>query len=150
MDKDASVGFYHCISRIVDRNFVLGDLEKEHFVKLMRAYEAFCGVRIITFCIMTNHFHILVEVPRRPVADQLPSDQQLIYLLKTAGCSYGAATLAQRLQNCHRSLQNVPPAVESKCTTPGRWFSRLGGLLLARTGCLVLRRYAAAACCCSP
>jgi hypothetical protein len=35
---------------------------------------------------------------------------------------------------CHRSLQNVPPAVESKCTTPGRWFLSLGGLLLARTG----------------
>ena len=58
MDKDAPLAFYHCVSRIVDRNFVLGDLEKEHFVKLMRAYETFCGVRVITFCIMTNDFHI--------------------------------------------------------------------------------------------
>ena len=53
--------------------------------------------------------------------------------------------------NCHRSLQNVPPAVESKCTTPGRWFSRLGGLPLARTARVFLKWDAATACLgCSP
>jgi hypothetical protein len=52
---------------------------------------------------------------------------------------------------CHRSLQNVPPAVESKCTTPGRWFSRLGGLPLARTARGFLKWDAATACLgCSP
>ena len=35
--------------------------------------------------------------------------------------------------DCHRSLQNVPPAVESKRTTPNRWFPELGGFPLART-----------------
>jgi hypothetical protein len=55
------------------------------------------------------------------------------------------------LCNCHRSLQNVPPAVESKCTTPGRWFSRLGGLPLARTARFFLKWHAATACLgCSP
>ena len=106
MDQNAPVAFYHCISRIVDRNFVLGDLEKECFVKFMRAYEAFCGIKIITFCIMTNHFHILVEVPRRPPDEHLPSDQQLVHLLKLAGCSYGASTLAQRLEWLRTSDQH--------------------------------------------
>ena len=40
------VAHYHCVSRVVDRNFVLGELEKESFVKLMRRYETYCGVRI--------------------------------------------------------------------------------------------------------
>ncbi|MCK5924075.1 MAG: transposase, partial [Methylococcales bacterium] len=40
-----------------------GDVEKEQFVRLMRLYEAFCGVRVLSFCVMSNHFHILVEVP---------------------------------------------------------------------------------------
>lgn len=31
----------------------------------MRLYERFCGVRILTFCVMSNHFHLLVEVPPR-------------------------------------------------------------------------------------
>jgi hypothetical protein len=54
---------YHCISRVVNREFVFGDVEREQFVQFMREYEAFCGVRVLTYCILSNHFHILVEVP---------------------------------------------------------------------------------------
>jgi hypothetical protein len=32
----------------------------------MREYERFCGVHVVTYCIMSNYFHILVEVPERP------------------------------------------------------------------------------------
>ena len=37
----------------------------------------------------------------------------------------------------HRALGNVPPVVELKCASPGRWFSRLGRFLLARTAQVV-------------
>jgi REP element-mobilizing transposase RayT len=30
---------------------------------MMREYEDFCGVRVLSYCIMSNHFHLLVEVP---------------------------------------------------------------------------------------
>ena len=33
---------YHCVSRVVNRERVLGTREKEHFVTLLRAYERFC------------------------------------------------------------------------------------------------------------
>jgi putative transposase len=29
----------------------------------MRLYEAFCGVRVLSYWVMSNHFHLLVEVP---------------------------------------------------------------------------------------
>ena len=57
---------YHCISRVVDRRFVLGEAEKEQFVAYMRLYERFCEVRVLAFCVMSNHFHILLEVPMAP------------------------------------------------------------------------------------
>ena len=57
---------YHCISRVVDRQFVLGTPEKEKFVDYMRAYERFCQVRVLGFSVMTNHFHILLEIPSPP------------------------------------------------------------------------------------
>jgi REP element-mobilizing transposase RayT len=57
---------YHCLSRVVDRRFVLGDGEREQFVHYMRTYERFCGVRVLAFCVMSNHFHILLEVPAAP------------------------------------------------------------------------------------
>ena len=57
---------YHVVSRVVDRRMVLGGGEKEVFVRYMREYEEFCMVRILTHCVMTNHFHILVEIPKAP------------------------------------------------------------------------------------
>jgi putative transposase len=57
---------YHVISRVVGREFVLGDAEREQFVAYMRVYERFCGLRVLTFCVMSNHFHILLEVPSPP------------------------------------------------------------------------------------
>ncbi len=59
------VGCYHVVSRIVDRTFRMDDREKEIFRGMMRRAEAFCGVRVLTYAILSNHFHLLVEVPER-------------------------------------------------------------------------------------
>ena len=77
-DENTLIAHYHCISRVVDRRFALGDEEKEHFLRLMRGYEVFCGVKVVSFCCMSNHFHILVEVPRRPPPEGLPDEKQLV------------------------------------------------------------------------
>jgi putative transposase len=73
---------YHCISRVLEQKFVLDTNEKEIFVAVMRAQEAFSGVRVLTYCIMDNHFHILVEVPNRPIvrpgAEELLARQALV------------------------------------------------------------------------
>lgn len=61
--KGTGGDFYHCISRIIERRFVLQETEKERFHSLMRDCEAFAGVRIVTFALMSNHIHLLVEVP---------------------------------------------------------------------------------------
>ena len=57
---------YHCVSRVVDRQRVFGPAEKEQFAYFMRIYEKFCQVRILTYCVMSNHIHILVEIPEVP------------------------------------------------------------------------------------
>ncbi len=78
---DLPVAFYHCLSRVVNRDFVLGDVEREKFVELLRQYEAFCQVRVVTYCVMSNHFHVLLEVPQRPAEVEL-SDEDLLQRLK--------------------------------------------------------------------
>lgn len=57
---------YHCISRVVDRRFVFDVHERDVFRKVMRQVEAFSGVRVLAWTILSNHFHVLVEVPPRP------------------------------------------------------------------------------------
>ena len=95
---EGRVGYYHCISRVINRAFALGEEEKEHLVKLMRRYEAFCGVKVVTYCVMSNHFHILLQVPVRPAPDRLPTDEELVSLVRKAKDSYGSVTLKQELE----------------------------------------------------
>ena len=57
---------YHCVSRVVDRNFVFGTHERDVFRKILRQVEAFSGVRVLTWTILSNHFHVLLEVPPPP------------------------------------------------------------------------------------
>jgi putative transposase len=64
-----SLSYYHVTSRIVDRRYILEAAEREELIKQMRRYEALGGLRVVTYCIMSNHFHILVEVPPRAVVD---------------------------------------------------------------------------------
>jgi REP element-mobilizing transposase RayT len=78
--KSEGPGFYHCISRVIERRFILQDREKEVFCALMRKTEAFCGVRILTYSVLSNHFHVLVYVPER---EDL-SDAELISHTKNA------------------------------------------------------------------
>ena len=62
---------YHVISRVVDRRFVFGVREKNYFRFWMRRLEEFCGVQVVTFCLMSNHFHLLVRVADRERVEPL-------------------------------------------------------------------------------
>jgi len=75
---------YHVVSRIVDRNFRLDDAEKEIFRKMMRKAEAFSGVHVLTYAVMSSHFHLLVEVSERGDVDEAE-------LLRRMTALYGAA-----------------------------------------------------------
>ena len=83
---------YHCLSRVVDRQRVLGPVEREMFTMLMRRYELFCQVRVLTHSVMSNHFHILLEVPAPPPQRGRDwSDQRLLAHL---GCLYSKEKVA--------------------------------------------------------
>jgi len=61
--KEDADAVYHCIGRIVGGEFLLGDSEKETLRIMLHQNAAFAGVKIITHCVMSNHFHLLVRVP---------------------------------------------------------------------------------------
>jgi putative transposase len=74
--KGQGQSFYHCVSRVVDGRFLFqtqspGSVEAEHFVHLMRRLEKACCVEVLTYALMSNHFHILCKVPeQRSLSDQ--------------------------------------------------------------------------------
>lgn len=69
-----SSAYYHCISRVAGREFLLGEAEKEHFVRLMRQQEGFCRVRVVSYCVLDNHFHLLLEEPSGSFEDMSDRD----------------------------------------------------------------------------
>lgn len=79
-DSETKPTIYHVISRVVDRRFVFGAEEKEQFRTLMRMTENFSGCRVLSYCLMSNHFHLLLEVPPRP--SQGLSDEDLLKRLE--------------------------------------------------------------------
>jgi putative transposase len=54
---------FHVVSRVCGQSFLLTDVEKEGFRDLLRRVAGFCGVEVITFALLDNHFHLLIEVP---------------------------------------------------------------------------------------
>jgi len=90
--KAEGVGCYHVVSRIVDRTFRLDDAEKAIFRGTVRRAEAFCGVRVLTYAIMANHFHLLVEVPERTEVDESELVRRMTILY---GKAYAANAVRQ-------------------------------------------------------
>ena len=62
------LAIYHVTSRVVHRQRLFSPEAKEEFRKFMRMYERFSGCRVLSYCVMTNHFHLLLEVPPLPAA----------------------------------------------------------------------------------
>jgi REP element-mobilizing transposase RayT len=58
-------GLYHVVSRVVDRRKVFGELEKKRFRELLQAYAEFSGISVVAWCVMGNHFHLLLDVPAK-------------------------------------------------------------------------------------
>ncbi len=61
---------YHCVTRTVNGEWLFDDVAKEILRRQIWQVADFCGVQIVTYAIMSNHFHVLLNVPRQaPVSD---------------------------------------------------------------------------------
>ena len=53
--KAENGGFYHVMSRVIEGRSIFGPDEKERFRHIMRQMEAFCGLKILTYSVMSTH-----------------------------------------------------------------------------------------------
>ncbi len=66
LGKGAMVSYtYHVMSRTCGGEVFFDDVEKEALRRVLWRLADFSGVKLVTYCIMGNHFHALVEVPKR-------------------------------------------------------------------------------------
>ena len=62
---EGKAAHYHCMSRVCGGELLLGEREKEVLTGMLWQVAAFCGVQILSYCVMGNHFHVLVFVPNQ-------------------------------------------------------------------------------------
>ena len=90
MEKVFLPVIYHCITRVVERRLAFGQAEKEQLRTYMRMQEKFTGCRVLAYCLMCNHVHVLLEVP--PLAAGGLTDEEL---LERLGAIYNEALVAE-------------------------------------------------------
>jgi putative transposase len=56
---------YHVMSRTCGGEVFFDDVEKEALRRVIWRMAEFCGIKVVTYCLMGNHFHLLAEVPHR-------------------------------------------------------------------------------------
>ena len=100
-DSAEKPAMYHCISRVVDRRFVFKETERERFRAIMRMQERFSGCRILSYCLMSNHIHLLIEVPPMPV-DGI-SDAELLKRLSAIQTEAVVAVVAKELSDARKA-----------------------------------------------
>lgn len=98
-DKPA---LYHVISRVVERRFAFEVKEKEKFRTLMRMQEQFTGCRVLSYCLMSNHFHVLLEVPPMPLGGF--SDEALLLRLSAIYDEAFVAAAAKELADARSAV----------------------------------------------
>ena len=107
LDAAREEGVYHCMTRTVNGERLLDDVAKEVLRKQLWQVADYCGVQILTYAIMANHFHVLVRVPKM----ELVSDGELLRryaVLYPKPTKYQAA----RLEAVRAQLKTNEPEAE--------------------------------------
>jgi len=107
------------MSRIAHQEFYLDTEEKNHLVRLIRRVERFSFLRVLAYCVMTNHLHILVYLLERPAAR--PSDDEMTACLAAL---YGE-TYALCVRGEWKRLDGIKPDGSLSAEDKEKYFARM-------------------------
>lgn len=128
------LGSYHIINRVVGRQFLLGEAEKEHYLYLLQKFVKAFFIELHSFCIMDNHVHLLItgldEQAENASWEELLSRYRILYgpdAMPPSGSAdfdgseipdpdYGIERLRSRLGSVSRFMQELQQ-------TFSRWYN---------------------------
>ena len=148
---------YHVMSRTCGGEVFFDDVEKEALRRVLWRMAEFCGIKVVTYCLMGNHFHLLAEVPHRetwlerfdgPQGEaKLLEHLRILYSKTYVGLlrdelsdlrQHGLESLAQqKLETIKRRFCELSLFVKEVKERFSRWFNKRRG----RRGALWMDRY---------
>ncbi len=91
---EGELACYHAMSRTVGGEIFFDEVEKEALKTLIWKLARFCRVRVLTYAVMGNHFHVLVEVPdKAKLVEEFAGPEGEQRLLTHVKCLYSAAAV---------------------------------------------------------
>ena len=98
---------HHLVSRIAHRVYFLKEDERKDFLEIVRRAAEFTGIRLIGWCVMGNHFHILAYLPSPESVDE---DEILRRMRGRRVCEACGSSF---------NMEAIPPRVEGICDNCG-------------------------------
>jgi REP element-mobilizing transposase RayT len=95
---------------VVDKRFAFEAVDKEQFRIYFRMMEEFTGCRVLSCCVMCNHFHLLLEVTPKP--KKALTDEELLARLAALYSEAFVALLKTRRRMCNKFMSGSP----TECT----------------------------------
>ncbi|AEI14281.1 hypothetical protein Flexsi_0602 [Flexistipes sinusarabici DSM 4947] len=117
---NGDVGYYHVISRTVGGEFLLGDVEKEKLLSVIKQFSSLYFVSVIGYCIMDNHFHLLVKTSSILDVNDDELKQQLSKHNKIDSENISEAELLKYKEK----LTDISEYVKSIKMTFSRWYNK--------------------------
>ncbi len=128
-------GSYHIMSRIVGRARLLEDADKEKFLELLERFASGFFVQVHAFCILDNHFHLLVTGMENEADDASTEELNLRYqaiygpgsLPPNGSQTTGGVILPDEdggLERLRKRLRSVSRFMQELKQTFSRWFNR--------------------------
>ncbi len=110
---------YHVMSHTALDGYPLGECEKEYLVQCLKRFSSFYFAELLGFCIMGNHFHLLVRMmPSHMISDE---DMRSRYHL-----AYGpdAPVTAGSLERCRRKWSSLSEFMRELKQTFSRYYNK--------------------------
>lgn len=114
--------FYHLYNRVAGEPAFLpfGPLEKGHFVRLLHRLDVFFTVKVVSYQVMSNHFHLVVHVPQEP-----PEPEEVCRRYKAY--YRGRRTLDPASERCRemgRRMRDISWYMQTLQQQFTRWYNR--------------------------
>lgn len=119
--------YYHLMSRTVGGEFYFGDIEKGKLQSIIQSYSNLYFVKIIGFCILNNHFHLLVKSETGSDISDTALTQRLCEFYDKSEIHYD-----HKLNEYRQKLSDISEFMKSIKLTFTRWYNRIN----RRTGYL--------------
>lgn len=122
---DPHEGYYHIISRTVLKSFLLGEIEKEIFFRIMKKLSRVYFVRVPTFSIMSNHFHLIVQmIPSDEISEKELKKRFEIYYNEGVSKKYQRSFDISKATRLRERFADISCFVQDLKQRFSRWYNK--------------------------